>query len=180
MSIAAQVPVETIRWLPTPSPTQVMLTAPSKMGRHIITVGHCPWIFLGEESDIPRGRRLSGFNATSVNYCEQSHILNGQNGFQTGWPADHTGWRFAGGRRTISLSGISLNMNDRMTVAGSQGTNQISLPMRMRPNPRNFIASSIHKSLSVRYEVFSVPFGRSLHVFAAAFAGRACHRRFRR
>jgi hypothetical protein len=44
------------------------------------------------------------------------------------WPADHTGWRLL--VQTGGLSGgISLNTNDWMTVAGSQQTNQVVVPV---------------------------------------------------
>ncbi|HWY30390.1 MAG TPA: glycosyl hydrolase [Candidatus Acidoferrum sp.] len=51
----------------------------------------------------------------------------GGNNLRFNWPADHTGWRLMVQTNNLA-SGISSNTNDWMTVAGSQGTNQISLP----------------------------------------------------
>ena len=44
------------------------------------------------------------------------------------WPSDHIGWRLL--EQTNHLpAGISLNTNDWSTVAGSAGTNQVSIPI---------------------------------------------------
>ena len=43
------------------------------------------------------------------------------------WPSDHIGWRLL--VQTNHLAGISLDRNDWSTVAGSAGTNQVSIPI---------------------------------------------------
>ncbi len=81
---------------------------------------------LGEESGYSAQVVAYPASTTPPSIIANNLILNGQNGFQIGWPADHTGWRLLVQTNYLS-SGISLNTNDWMTVAGSQGTNQISL-----------------------------------------------------
>lgn len=46
------------------------------------------------------------------------------------WPADHTGWRLLVQTNHLSL-GISANTNDWATVASSQTTNEVTLPLDM-------------------------------------------------
>jgi hypothetical protein len=44
------------------------------------------------------------------------------------WPSDHTGWRLLVQTNNLA-KGISLSTNDWMTVAGSQASNQVSIPL---------------------------------------------------
>jgi hypothetical protein len=83
---------------------------------------------LGEESGY--SAQVEAYPASTTPPSINANILNlnGQNGIQVDWPADHTGWRLMVQTNNLA-SGISLNTNDWMSVAGSQGTNQISLPV---------------------------------------------------
>jgi hypothetical protein len=44
------------------------------------------------------------------------------------WPADHTGWRLLAQTNHLAM-GISLDTNDWDTVAGSQQTNWLVVPV---------------------------------------------------
>jgi autotransporter-associated beta strand protein len=61
-------------------------------------------------------------NATNITYTV------GSGNITLSWPADHTGWRLL--MQTNNLAtGLSANTNDWSTVANSQPTNQIVLPI---------------------------------------------------
>ncbi len=61
-------------------------------------------------------------NSTNISYAFGSGSLT------LSWPQDHTGWRLL--MQTNNLAnGVSANSNDWVTVAGSQQTNQVLLPI---------------------------------------------------
>jgi hypothetical protein len=91
---------------------------------------------LGEESGYSAQVAAYPASTTPPSIIANSLNLNGQNAIQVNWPADHTGWRLMVQTNNLA-SGISLDTNDWMTVAGSQGTNQISLPVNAT-NPAEF------------------------------------------
>ena len=61
-------------------------------------------------------------NPTNLTFTVTSSNLN------LSWPADHIGWRLLVQTNHLA-AGISANTNDWMSVAGSSGTNQVSLPV---------------------------------------------------
>ena len=56
-----------------------------------------------------------------------THVLSGAN-LNLGWPSDHTGWRLLVQTNNLA-AGVSTNLSDWGTVAGSSATNQVSIPI---------------------------------------------------
>ena len=61
-------------------------------------------------------------NSTNLTFTVASGVL------KLSWPADHTGWRLLV-QTNHQTKGISVNLNDWMTVPGSGVTNQVLLPI---------------------------------------------------
>ena len=56
-----------------------------------------------------------------------THVLNGRN-FNLSWPADHIGWRLLVQTNNLA-AGVSTNVTDWGTVAGSATTNEVAIPI---------------------------------------------------
>jgi hypothetical protein len=77
---------------------------------------------------------LTGPPITTTPTNITARVSNGN--LNLAWPADHIGWQLL--QQTNHLAaGISSNPNDWGTVAGSEGTNQISIPITTT-NPTEF------------------------------------------
>ena len=59
---------------------------------------------------------------TTIVYTPSGRTMN------LSWPSDHTGWRLLVQTNNLAL-GLSVNINDWGTVAGSSVTNQVSIPI---------------------------------------------------
>ena len=64
-------------------------------------------------------------NPVNTNPTNITAVVSGTN-LSLSWPADHTGWRLLVQTNHLP-AGISLNTNDWSTVAGSAGTNKVSI-----------------------------------------------------
>jgi len=64
-------------------------------------------------------------NPVNTNPTNITAVVSGTN-LSLSWPADHTGWRLLVQTNHLA-GGVSLNTNDWSTVAGSAGTNKVSI-----------------------------------------------------
>ena len=70
---------------------------------------------------------LNVTNSIATNPTNISYAL-GSGNLTLSWPSDHTGWRLLVQTNNLG-GGISVNTNDWTTVANSQQTNQVVLPV---------------------------------------------------
>ena len=65
--------------------------------------------------------------SVNTNAANITAVVSGAN-LNLSWPSDHIGWRLLAQTNHLA-SGLSSNTNDWGTVAGSAGTNQVSIPL---------------------------------------------------